>query len=69
MHAITEYEHGQVGMVRCVAPAVTMSETPAAIEMAPPLVGEHTREILKEFHVDDALVEKLFAEGALSEEK
>lgn len=68
MHAITEYEHGQVGKVRCVAPAVTLSNTPAVIEMAPPLVGEHTREILKEFHVDEALVEKLFAEGALSEE-
>ena len=68
MHAITEYQHGQVGTVRCVAPAVTLSNTPAAIEMAPPLVGEHTREILKEFHVDEALVEKLFAEGALSED-
>lgn len=68
MNAITEYEHGQIGKVRCVAPAISMSETPAAIEMAPPLIGQHTREILKEFNVDDAVVERLFAEGALTEE-
>lgn len=68
LHAITEYDHKQVGTVRCVAPTITMSETPAEIYMAPPLVGEHTREILDEFHIDPDVVEKLFEEGALSEE-
>lgn len=68
MNAIAEYEHGQVGKVRCVAPTITMSETPATIEMAPPLVGEHTREILREFHVGEDTIDQLFAEGVLSEE-
>lgn len=67
--AITSYRHGQVGEVRCVAPAITMSETPPEIESAPPLVGEHTREILREFGTDEALIDQLFADGALSEEK
>ena len=68
MHAIAEYEHGQAGTVRCVAPSITMSETPAQIEMAPPLVGEHTRQILEEFHVDQDVIDRLFSEGAISEE-
>lgn len=68
MHAITEYEHGQVGAVRCVAPSITMSETPPVIEMAPPLVGEHTREILEEFHVEEETINRLFEQGAISEE-
>ena len=45
-----------------------MSETPARIEMAPPLVGEHTRQILEEFHVDQDVINRLFSEGAISEE-
>ena len=43
---ITSYEHPKAGTVRVVAPAVTMSETPATIDRPAPLVGQHGREIL-----------------------
>lgn len=66
MKAIGEFHHTQAGDLKCVAPAVTMSETPATIKMAPPMVGEHSREILNEYGVDEATINKLFAENVIS---
>ena len=49
MQAIGSYDHPTAGHVKVVAPAVKMSETPAEIGRAAPLVGQHSREILEEF--------------------
>lgn len=68
MHALTSFEHKKVGTVRCVAPAISMSETPATIVSAPPLVGEHTREIMQEYGMSPAEIDAFFAEGIVSEE-
>ena len=68
MHALSSFEHKKVGTVRCVAPAVTMSETPAEISSPSPLVGEHTREILREYGCSEADIDELFNEGIVSEE-
>lgn len=68
MHALSSFEHKKVGTVRCVAPAVTMSETPAEISSPSPLVGEHTREILREYGCSEADINELFNEGIVSEE-
>lgn len=67
--ALTEFEHKKVGKVRCVAPAVSFSETPATIELAPPLIGEHTTEILKEYGVSDKLIEELYRDNAISKQE
>jgi crotonobetainyl-CoA:carnitine CoA-transferase CaiB-like acyl-CoA transferase len=40
--------HPTLGAFRMVGPAVTYSETPAAVAMPPPLLGEHTAEVLGE---------------------
>ncbi|MHB1952441.1 MAG: CaiB/BaiF CoA transferase family protein [Sulfobacillus sp.] len=66
MGMITTYEHPKVGTVRIVAPAVKMSETPAAIDRPAPLVGEHGREILREFGISADEIAALEADGDMT---
>lgn len=68
LKAIGSFEHKQAGTLRCVAPAVTMGETPATIEKAPPMIGEHTREILREYGVTEDMIDELFEKNIVSEE-
>jgi crotonobetainyl-CoA:carnitine CoA-transferase CaiB-like acyl-CoA transferase len=42
------YEHPQVGTLRQIRPPVKFSKTPANIRRLPPLMGEHTDEVLAE---------------------
>jgi crotonobetainyl-CoA:carnitine CoA-transferase CaiB-like acyl-CoA transferase len=63
---ITSYEHPVAGTVRVVAPAVTMSETPATIERPAPLVGQHGREVLSEFGFSAADIEALEKSGDMT---
>jgi crotonobetainyl-CoA:carnitine CoA-transferase CaiB-like acyl-CoA transferase len=65
--AISEYEHPTAGRVKVVAPAVKMSETPAAIDRAAPLVGEHTREILAELGFSAREIDGFLASGAAAQ--
>ncbi len=64
MHAIGSYEHPTAGHVKVVAPAVKMSETPATIRSAAPLVGQHTREILGEAGFTQAEIDGLLSQKA-----
>jgi crotonobetainyl-CoA:carnitine CoA-transferase CaiB-like acyl-CoA transferase len=66
MGMITSYDHPTAGAVKVVAPAVKMSQTPAAIERPAPLVGQHSREILSEFGWTDAEIETLEAQGIVA---
>jgi crotonobetainyl-CoA:carnitine CoA-transferase CaiB-like acyl-CoA transferase len=43
-----DYEHPQVGVMRQIKPPVKFSKTPANIRRLPPLMGEHTDEVLAE---------------------
>jgi crotonobetainyl-CoA:carnitine CoA-transferase CaiB-like acyl-CoA transferase len=44
-----EIEHPLAGIIRMPGFGPKFSETPAAIYLKPPLLGEHTREILEHF--------------------
>lgn len=61
---IQSYEHPTAGTVKVVGPAVTLSETPAAIRSHAPLVGEHTQEILSGLGYTKVQIEALIASGA-----
>jgi crotonobetainyl-CoA:carnitine CoA-transferase CaiB-like acyl-CoA transferase len=63
---IAEIEHPTEGRLRQIAPTVKLSATPGAIESPPPLLGEHTREILKSLDYDDETIESLAREGVIS---
>lgn len=67
MGMIASYEHPVAGKVKVVAPAVKMSATPATIDRPAPLVGEHTREILREFGYTDAEIDTHLQRGIAGE--
>lgn len=60
-----EMEHS-AGAVPLLAPAMKIPTCPAEVRLAPPLLGEHTREILAELY-NGPQVEALFQEGVVSE--
>jgi formyl-CoA transferase len=45
---VAEVPHATIDKLRLVGIPVKYSETPGAIRMAPPLLGEHTEEILRD---------------------
>lgn len=55
--------HPVGGEVRFVGPVVKMSATPPRVRLRPPLLGEHTAEVLAELGFDATEVERLFAQG------
>lgn len=65
--AIAHYDHPVAGRVRVVAPAVSFSETPAAITRPAPLVGEHSREILAEYGFDEEAIARFIEDGAVGQ--
>lgn len=69
MGMITSYRHPVAGKVKVVAPAVKLSETPATIDRPAPLVGEHTREILREFGYSEAEIDDCVRRGIAGESR
>jgi crotonobetainyl-CoA:carnitine CoA-transferase CaiB-like acyl-CoA transferase len=57
--------HPRLGAVDQVAIPFTLSGTPAAIRMPPPMLGEHSREILEELGYDPAAIDGLVARGVV----
>jgi len=50
---VVEMEHPTLGRVRTPGSAIKMSETPPVVARAAPLLGEHTREVLREVGYSD----------------
>ncbi len=57
--------HPAYGPLRTVGTAFRFSETPASLRLAPPLVGQHTDEVLAEIGYDAGEIERLRAAGAV----
>jgi crotonobetainyl-CoA:carnitine CoA-transferase CaiB-like acyl-CoA transferase len=57
--------HPTVGEVPQLGPPIAMSETPAAIERPPPLLGEHTDEVLGALGYDAERIQRLHADGVV----
>jgi crotonobetainyl-CoA:carnitine CoA-transferase CaiB-like acyl-CoA transferase len=58
-----EVEHPQMGKVKLVGNAVDLSRTPPRIDQPPPVLGEHTEEILKSLGYDGATIDSLRLAG------
>jgi crotonobetainyl-CoA:carnitine CoA-transferase CaiB-like acyl-CoA transferase len=60
-------EHPTVGTIPQLGPPLAMSGTPAAIRLPPPLLGEHTREVLTDYGFTPDAIEALLAAGVAAE--
>jgi len=58
--------HPAVGQMKLVASPMHLSKTPVDIRMPPPILGQHTREILQEqLHLDAGTIEALKLKGVV----
>ncbi len=64
---VTEAGHATLGQVRTIGTPVKFSRTPGGVRRGAPLLGQHTREVLREHGFAEAEIESLFEEGAASE--
>ena len=56
---ITELEHPRVGPVKAMGNPVRLSETPVSYRLPPPLLGQHTTEILTDLGYDSTTIAAL----------
>jgi formyl-CoA transferase len=61
----TEIEHPRMGKVKMVGNAVDLSRTPPSIDRPPPVLGEHTEEILSSLGYDAAKIASLRTRGVV----
>ncbi|MBL1093984.1 MULTISPECIES: CaiB/BaiF CoA transferase family protein [Streptomyces] len=62
---VTEIHHPTAGRLRTLASPLKLSDTPARIRTAPPLLGQHTDEVLTETGYSPADIAALHASGAV----
>lgn len=64
-HMVQTVQHTTEGEIKILGPVPKLSETPADIHLPPPVLGEHTDEILSGLGYTPADIEKLKNEGAI----
>jgi crotonobetainyl-CoA:carnitine CoA-transferase CaiB-like acyl-CoA transferase len=60
---LVEYEHPIAGHVRTTGSPIRLEGTQARAEHLPPVLGQHTRDLLRELGVDDASIDTMISEG------
>jgi crotonobetainyl-CoA:carnitine CoA-transferase CaiB-like acyl-CoA transferase len=60
---VVEVQHKRVGRTRTLGTPVKFSATPTRVSRAAPVLGEHTREILAEYGLAPAEIDKLIHDG------
>lgn len=61
--ALAEIDHPTAGKFQTVAPFIRFAETPLAITLPPPLLGQHSREILAEAEIGAVEIDRLIEVG------
>lgn len=63
---LVEMDHPELGKVKQIAPAIKMSSTPCVVESPPPLLGQHTDEVLRDLAgYGDEEIKRLREKGAI----
>jgi crotonobetainyl-CoA:carnitine CoA-transferase CaiB-like acyl-CoA transferase len=60
-----EVEHARVGKLKVGGIPVKLKKTPGVVRLAPPILGQHTREVLQELGFSDAEMERLLQAGVV----
>ena len=64
---VVETTHPQAGPVKSIGCPIRFSVTPAAITRPAPLLGEHTREVLREHGYSEQDIDALVAAGVVQD--
>ncbi|MGN6704238.1 MAG: CaiB/BaiF CoA transferase family protein, partial [Burkholderiaceae bacterium] len=64
---VVDLEHPQAGPTKALGCPIHFSETPTRITRHAPMLGEHSRELLKEYGYDDTEIDRFVEEGAVEE--
>jgi crotonobetainyl-CoA:carnitine CoA-transferase CaiB-like acyl-CoA transferase len=64
---VVDLVHPQAGPTKALGCPIHFSETPTEITRHAPMLGEHTRELLREYGFDDAQIDGFVAEGVVEE--
>jgi formyl-CoA transferase/CoA:oxalate CoA-transferase len=62
---IAEVQHPTIGPARVIASPVKLSDTPASVRTAPPVLGQHTDALLGELGYDREAIDRLRASGVI----
>jgi crotonobetainyl-CoA:carnitine CoA-transferase CaiB-like acyl-CoA transferase len=62
---ISELDHPSSGRIKQIAPTVKLSATPGEMRSPPPLLGEHTSEVMKELGYSDDMINRLSLDGVV----
>ena len=62
---IVETTHRTVGPVKSIGLPIKFSDTPGSVRRAAPVLGQHTREVLREYGFSDAEIDQMGALGAI----
>jgi formyl-CoA transferase len=63
---VQQVEHDLAGSIPLIGPAIDLSQTPPLIRRPPPLLAQHTAEVLCELGFDDEEIQRLAADGAVT---
>ncbi len=62
---VVETDHAALGPVKSLGLPVKFSRTPGAVDRPAPLLGEHARQILREYGYDSDEIESLISSGSV----
>lgn len=60
---VQSVEHPTIGEIPQLGPVIFLRDTPGRIAGPPPILGQHTREVLAEFGYSDGEIDRLLSEG------
>jgi crotonobetainyl-CoA:carnitine CoA-transferase CaiB-like acyl-CoA transferase len=64
---VVDLVHPQAGATKALGCPVHFSKTPTRIDRPAPMLGEHSRELLREYDYTDAEIDSFLAEGVIEE--
>ena len=65
---IVSHDHPTAGKVNALGLPVKFSRTPGSVDMAAPVLGQHSVEVLREFGYADEVIEKLIEDGVVGDQ-